>query len=259
MQRNIAFFMFLVLLLSFLAPAPIAHAAITVTVNSSYDDGTAVPAHCYDTVHGICGLRDAIAAAADGATINFAYDMMIFLVSELTIDKNLTITGTGHTVTVSGNHVTGIFRITDGSATFDLLTLTDGKAGPSNCFGGTYQCGGAINVQQYAHTVTVTNSTLSNNSAFGGGAIAVDVGTVTIANSTFLNNSSSYVGGAIFSFQSKLSVTNSTFHGNSAAFGGAISEIAETFYGLLTLTNNTIHSNTASNSGGGVSISWTRS
>lgn len=68
--------------------------------------------------------------------------------------------------------------------------------------------------------LTILNSTISQNHATEGGAI-LDLGTSTIANSTFSGNNSASFGGAIESF-GKVSIVNSTFFKNSAIYGGGI-------------------------------------
>src|SRR5438132_975414 len=71
-------------------------------------------------------------------------------------------------------------------------------------------------------TMSISNSTLSHNSAYQGGGIydyAPDGGgTLTITNSTFANNTAtSGIGGGIYSEEGTVSITNSTFVNNSAS------------------------------------------
>lgn len=217
--------------------------AATITVTNANDSGAG-------------SLRQAIADAASSDIITFAGDYTITLANELGIGKNLTISGAGHSVTLSGNNTVRIFNISGGGLTLDSLTLTQGKSTATNCMGGTFSCGGAINVQN-GTTVTISNSTLSNNFAdYGGGAIAIYHGTATIKNSTFLDNTNSLSsGGAIDSFYGNVNVTNSTFSGNTSSGnsfsrGGAIGITA----GTLTLINNSFVDNVASRNGGAVSV-----
>ena len=67
-------------------------------------------------------------------------------------------------------------------------------------------------------TVTVTNSTLSGNSAIHGGGI-INYGTLTVTNSTLSGNSASQKGGGILN-AGTLTVTNSTLASNSAGDDG---------------------------------------
>lgn len=104
--------------------------AATLTVNSASDekDGS-----CGD---GDCSLRDAIAAANPGDTINFAGDYTITLGSTLVVSTSLTIDGGGRAVTVSGNDTVRVFNIyTDTLVTIDSLTIAHGKtATPVFCW-----------------------------------------------------------------------------------------------------------------------------
>jgi hypothetical protein len=97
-------------------------------------------------------------------------------------------------------------------------------------------------------TLTVTNSTISDNTAFGGGGI-LNVGTLTVTNSTISDNTASHTGGGIYNNFGTLTVTNSTFSDNTAftGDGGGIEN-----HGTLTVTNSTIAGNTASFIGGGI-------
>ncbi|MCE7698565.1 MAG: hypothetical protein K8E24_006925 [Methanobacterium paludis] len=75
-------------------------------------------------------------------------------------------------------------------------------------------------------TVTITNLTLTNNTAFNGGAITND-GSLTLTNSTLTGNTATNYGGAIYN-NGSLTVTNSTLTGNTASNGGAITSITYT-------------------------------
>jgi hypothetical protein len=156
------------------APAHTCPAAITVT--SSADSGANT-------------LRQAMADICASGTISFNNDTIITLTSaSLTIAKNMTIDGTGHNVTVSGNNTLGIFSTNSGvTANLNHLTITEGNASQG---GGITNNGG---------TLTVQNSTLSNNSASLNGGGIYNSGTLTVQNSTFSGNwASNFSGGGIF-------------------------------------------------------------
>jgi LPXTG-site transpeptidase (sortase) family protein len=212
-------------------------------------------------------LRQAITDVCSGGTITFNDDMTITLGSELAINaskNNLTITGAGHSITVSGNHVTRVFNVIAQDITFDTLTIADGNV--SDMGGGIFHAdgrsltvtnstfsgnrvsngeGGAI-YNTGISSLTITDSTFSGNSAYGnGGAIYNISGPQTVTNSTFSgNNSVSGKGGGIFSIQGPLTVTNSTFSVNSAALGGGI------YCPELTVINSIFSGNSAANGGG---------
>jgi hypothetical protein len=116
---------------------------------------------------GLGSLRDTIAAANPGDTIEFAKDVhRITLTSgELVIDKNLDIEGSGpNTLTISGNSASRVFDITSPNAEVTIagMTITDGLAdGDSPVFGD--EGGGVLN----QGTLTLFNDVLSNNQALG--------------------------------------------------------------------------------------------
>ncbi|MEI6207072.1 MAG: BspA family leucine-rich repeat surface protein [Desulfuromonadales bacterium] len=198
---------------------------------------------------GAGSLRQAVAATCAGGAVTFTDDYTIPLASMLTIDKNLTIDGTGHSVIISGDvdnngtPDTRIFYVNAG-VTFTLqnLTVTKGES-PTNGGGLTNRGittvknvtfsdnhavarGGAI---QTYNTLTVINSTFSGNSAGTlGGAILVNSGTLSVTNSTFANNSAVDQGGAIYAYV-PVTTVNSTFAGNSAPYGGAVRVQSDTF------------------------------
>jgi len=107
--------------------------------------------------------------------------------------------------------------------------------------------------------VTITNSTLSGNSAGFGAAIMNADGTLTLSDSTVSGNTATYWGGGIYNSgttnfsAATLAITNSTLSGNSADSGGGIVNDAN---GTVTMTNCTLSGNSAGGSyegnGGGI-------
>jgi hypothetical protein len=148
----------------------------------------------------------------------------------------------GATVAISGLTIAhGLAAFGGGIGNSGTLTVTNSTLADNsaNILGG-----GIANFG----TVTVTNSTLADNSTpFGGGGIA-NLGTVTVANSTLSDNSASGGGGILNFNLGTVTVTNSTITTNSASNdgGGIYSN------GTATVTNSTITTNSASNDGGGI-------
>ncbi len=105
---------------------------------------------------------------------------------------------------------------------------------------------GRRHLQLLLGTLTVSNSTLSGNSAAYGGGIYNDLGTVTVSNSTVSGNSAT-CGGGINNFGGTVTVSNSTLSGNSAACGGGI---VNNYYSTLTVSNSTLSGNSATEGGG---------
>ena len=205
-----------------------------ITVTNSNDTGTG-------------SLRQAIADICPGGTINFASSLAgqtITLASELGIYKNLIVDGSALAtpITISGdtdhNGVGNVRVFTvnqDVNVTLINLTIANGR----NTFGGGI----------YNHgTLTVTNSTFSDNVAVYDGAGIYNTHTLTLVNSVFSNNSAFQSGGGIYSSSTTavMTVTNSVFSGNFAVDeGGAIRS-----GGTLTVTNSTFSDNSAQSGGG---------
>ena len=132
-----------------------------------------------------------------------------------------------------------------GSLTLNHLTLRNGTA-PNDCKG--LSVGGGICIP-YA-SLTLTDSTLSNNSAsYGGGGIFAITGGITLTNSVLSGNTTAGKGGGVLSTFRTGSVTliNSTLSGNSALSGGGIYSGAS----IVMLTNSTLSANSALNGKGG--------
>ena len=95
-------------------------------------------------------------------------------------------------------------------------------------------------------TVSVSNSTLSDNTSNGGGGIEnAFAGNVTLSGSTLDGNSSTSLGGGIDN-DGTATVSNSTFSGNSANYGGGIAT-----NGTLSLSSSTLSGNSADLAFGG--------
>jgi len=183
---------------------------------------------------GVGSLRKAIldANALAGAD-NIRFEPTVFNGSQgaitlastlqITSSDDLTISGAGASnVTVSGNNTVRVFNITGiGNTTFDSLKIINGSSTESN--------GGGINSTGNG-AVTLTNSTVSGNTAESGGGIFSGGG--TIRNSTITNNtadsgnSSLGDGGGIFNDGDSFTIQNSIIAGNfdtpNNAGGGAI-------------------------------------
>ena len=203
-----------------------------------------------DTSDGICGaqdcsLREAIGSGDSGDTINIPIGTYtLTLGSELTISKNLTLTGDGASSTIiqaalsSADATHRVMNVTAGNVSISGVTLRHGKAAGD---------GGAV---LNAGTLTLTNSDVVNNAAFNGGGIS-NRQTLTLIDTNVSNNASSNGGGGVHnSAGSTLDVTRSTLRGNSAIGGGGIQNNSG---GAVTLRNSTLSGNIASGGGGAIS------
>ncbi len=203
-----------------------------------------IPAHATTIIvtntndNGSGSLRQALAIANDGDTIDATgISGAISLISgELLVNKSVTINGAGADVlAVDGNAADRVFFITLGeTVTISGFTIRNGHAG---------NAGGGIDNED-GSTVTVTNCTLSGNSAGLGGGM-FNGGPLTIGSTTISDNSAANGGGIYNSGGGTTTITNSTVSGNTAGSGGGIFNI-----GMLAITSSTLSNNSASLGGG---------
>jgi uncharacterized repeat protein (TIGR01451 family) len=235
----------------------------SLDANSENNESTATTTavSCFSSVvvttnadSGPGSLRQAIVDVCAGGTIAFDMNQVVSPISlatgQITIDKNLTIQGPGANLltvrnTAAASTTSRVFNVnTNVNATISALTISGGNV--------TSGSGGGI-LYGTNSTVTVTDSTITGNSATGGAGISNSSGgTLTVINSTISGNTAGNLGGGgIFSGSGTLNVINSTISGNSASDGGGggISN-----GGTGNLTNATIANNPASGGAGGGGI-----
>jgi hypothetical protein len=185
--------------------------------------------------------------------------------SAFAVSSSITIDGgtAGVTVARSAAGGTPAFRLFDvagsGDLTLQHLTLRGGVgvSGGLVAHGSLPGYGGGISAN--GGSVTVSNSTLSGNSATFGGGISASGGSVTVNNSTLSGNSAAD-GGGISANGGSVTVSNSTLSGNIAvsvppgvfgdfAFGGSGGGIYANG-GSVTVSNCTLAGNSAADGGG---------
>jgi hypothetical protein len=162
-------------------------------------------------------------------------------------DGTLTVNGcilTGNSTTPGGFGGGAIVSLSSGVVTVSGSTLSDNSAGGGD--------GGAIWIQ--SGTLNLSGCTLYGNSAREGGAIFTNSSTVNLNGCTLTDNSATYFGGGIFinfgtvtlsgCVVGPATVNNTLLPGNSAAFagGGIFLEIGCT---LKVTNSSTITGNTA--------------
>ena len=217
------------------SPAQAADLAVT----SNADDGPGTLRAAVDTANGN-GVADNIFfnLPSNQRTITLGSPITFTDTAKTTIDG-----GTAG-VTVSGGNTTRVFFVSYGAN----LSLKNLKVSGGNAIddsgGGIFNAGG---------TLSITDSTISGNSAEHGGGGIYNQGTVSVTDSTISGNSANlFDGGGIYN-QGTLNVTDSTISGNFATgHGGGIVSGTNQPGQKTTVVNSTISGNTAQEFGGGV-------
>ncbi|MGF7119246.1 hypothetical protein [Methanobacterium oryzae] len=194
-------------------------------------------------------IQSGVTAASDGDTINIADGTYSGTGNnQITIDKNMNITGQSQNGTIINGTGTWIFYNNANNVTIQNLTFVN--AGNGALYD---DYGGAIYNNYYAN-MTINDCTFKENTAYGGGAIMND-GNMIINRCTFTNNTADYNGGAIFHCDGTMIISGCTFTNNTAGtngygYGGAI----YTDSGLLanTIINNSIFDSNTAQYGGAI-------
>lgn len=195
-------------LLALAPPVQVQAATFTVTDNS---DNPADPNSLRYAVNHLVAGSNAITFAA---TVT---NPITLTNGTLALNQNVTIDGTGATITVdggctfSGGQCTGntgvtVFAVNPGvNATLNALTIQHGSAGGD---------GGGIS--NNAGTLTVTNSTLAGNSASNVGGIFNNGNIATITSSTITGNIGRNGPGGLFTASNPM-LTNTIVARNTAS------------------------------------------
>ena len=149
----------------------------------------------------------------------------------------------------------GIFNNANNSGHADLTISNSTVSGNSAVDGG----GGGI-YSDGATTVVLNETTVSGNSASRGGGICNDGhsgdASLIVNNSTISGNSALNNGGGIYtqgifnSTNTSVTVSNSTISGNSANYAGAIFNAGDGGSAMLEIAHSTISDNSAAECGG---------
>lgn len=230
-------------------------------------------------VDGDVSLRDALVAANVGETIVFdpALDgqTINLVLGELPVTRAIRIEGPGsHHLTIDAGANSRVFLFDDGDSGTQVgvelsgLTLTRGNASNAASFtgrGGAIYTRESLAVRDVAITdsmatdvggaiaalapLSISESTLSHNSAAGGGG-GIWVGGIntTIRDTTIVDNSAGVGGGMLVSVDAITEIINSTISQNSATDGGGVYVLV----GDLVVRHATITANSASSRGGGI-------
>ena len=261
---------------------------IVFYVNSPIDDFDDSPGDGFcATIDGLCTLRAAIQEAQAiekiNADVTVEVPVGVYTLTRRTDPTNpfhivisrynayhVVIHGQGPEKTIiQSDGTSGIFLV-HYSAIFSGLTIQNGKVSNNVDAGGIkidyyseaiiVNCvlknnqgalGGAVGANLYSY-LTIIDSTITDNSATGGGGIFNQGGDLLVLRSTVSHNTATY-GGGFYSFGgiSQSKVEETTISGNSASFGGGITNWSE---GYFYIYSSTITENTADQSGGGIEV-----
>src|SRR5215208_8297401 len=209
--------------------------AATYTVKKNTDSGPGSLRQAIIEANSTTGVADTINFdLGSAATITLTSAQL----PTITDGAGLTIDGGSADITISGDNKYRVFEVVSGAKlTLSNLTVANGAVGISEGGGG---------IRSINSTLEVSNSTISDNSAYAGGGIYIEGGgtTLEVSNSTISDNSADLSGGGINIFRSrsdggivKATVSNSTISGNStnASGGGIYNQL-----GTLEVSNSTI-------------------
>ena len=232
----------------FTAPAGLDPLATYYLVNLTSDTGASSSATSGDLLWAITQANANTNTHGSVITFDptvFASAQTILLTSgQLELSDTIgteTIIGPGAgLLSISGNHASRVFQV-DGGVTASLsgLTITGGEqAGAS---------GAGLYIQG---SLSLTDCTVSGNSAAVGGGLYSYKGRETLTDCTFSDNTASSQGGGLDLYRGAATLTNCTVSGNSSAGGGGL--WLQGSSNNTTLTNCLISDNTASSEGGGL-------
>ncbi len=221
-----------------------------VQVNTLADTQNSDTSSCTDG--GTCSLRDAVLQSAANPDIGFAPALFrsgspaVPTPATLTLSSPLNLTQTtmnlagpgANLLTISGGGTTQLFTVSAQNANISAMTLASGKAAN----------GGAI--LHATGQLNINNVKFSGNQATQNGGAIDDKSssTLTIANSTLTNNTAGGSGGGLAVQATSLNLLDSTLTGNSAASGGGLSTTGN---GFILVSSSTITGNSAPANGSG--------
>jgi hypothetical protein len=212
---------------------------VTLTVNSLADTGSGT-------------LRAAITAADGGSSKNnYVVDFSTGLTGTITLESALPVFSNNISLNGPGASSLTVQRDPNAASSFGIFAVNIVTASISglSIAGGTAEQGGGI---ENDGSLTVSNCTLSNNTAGEGGGIFNGEGSLTVSDCT-LDHNTAGVGGGL-SNAGTVTISGSTITGNSAVQslanpwnpdGGGINN-----EGTLTVSSSTLTNNTADFGGG---------
>lgn len=199
-------------------------------VDNDCDPATAESGVTVDGVATDGSIGDALAAAAEGATISVCAGRYT---ESLVIERSVTLRAPdGASATVLEGAGGPVISVLSGEVTLDGLTITGGTAG---------------GVEASAAAALVLNACVvtDNVGVSGAGVYGPAAGPLTITGGSYTGNEAEEYGGAIYA--AELTIDGALLEGNTAFDGGGIFLVDG---GTATLTATSVSSNEAENIGG---------
>ena len=168
----------------------------------------------------------------------------------ITLSQGELVVAAGNSITITGSSVNDltidagsnsrVIRVDSATLNIESLTITGGRAI------GDFGRGAGVYAES-ASNVTISDSTISGNSASNGAAVSArDLSAVTINDSQLVGNSGSYAG-AVDVYNSTVTINNSQISNNSTTqSSGAIQGST----GYISIINSQVFNNTAPRGGG---------
>ncbi|MGI8494556.1 MAG: choice-of-anchor Q domain-containing protein [Pyrinomonadaceae bacterium] len=233
--------------------------AATFTVTTTADSGAGSLRAAVDSANAWASGPDAInflIPAGDAGCTSGVCTITLtsgeLAINSATMSGTLLITNStgASNLLISGNNTSRVFFGNYGAnLTINGVTITKGNGATGTNFGFNGNGGGILNNNN--GTLTLTNSTVSGNTASNGGGIYNLNGKTTLTNSTVSGNTAT-AGGGIYHGSGTMTLTNSTVSGNSASFNGGILNNDRLNLTSVTVTQNKSTSTFCTNCTGGI-------
>lgn len=211
-------------------------------------------------------IKNAVTSAQAGDMLNLSAGT--YNEHDLSVDKNLTITGPDASATptaiIDAQNLGRVFNINSGiTVSLKYLTIQNGNAGldTDTQKGGGIQNNGNLIIEvcnintnsaedgggiYNAGTMAVISSTINGNTANYGGGINSEGIIMTVTSSSINGNTANYYGGGLYI--NGLTLSGSFINENTASFGGGIYHNG----GKLSIENSYIQNNSVTSNGGGI-------
>ncbi|ELR99943.1 calcium-binding protein [Gloeocapsa sp. PCC 73106] len=172
-------------------------------------------------------------------------ETIVLTSGRLILSSEITINGLGaEELTLDAGGNSSLFAVNDGNPESNIEVGINGIT----ITGGQQRVAGAIENRE---NLTITESSIANNSSLLGGAIVNESGELTIIDSNISNNTAGNGGGGIFVRGGNTNIADSIFSNNqSGSFGGGIF-IAAPEDSVNNINNSVISDNVSTLSGAG--------